>query len=100
MQKNIQNNDDWPRVNSIVALNAGTRLDTGPGLISIVPDYEQEIIGIVLEHYSHEDSKHDRIDILIEDHVYHVMRTPSPHIDIPDYWNLREIHDDGTTTKF
>mgnify|MGYP001379460825 FL=1 len=81
-------------------INAGTRLDCGNGRIAIVPEYDQEIIGVVLEHHPQVDSRHDWIDILIEDQVYHVLRTPSPHIDIDPYFNLREIHADGTSTKF
>ena len=98
-QKNTQQ-ETWPKINSIVAVNAGTRLNSGAGLISIVPSYDEEIIGIVLEHHPQADSRNDWIDILVEDQVYHVLRTPSPHIDIEPYFNLREIHDDGTSTKF
>ena len=92
--------ENWPKINSIVAVNAGTRLNSGAGLISIVPSYDDEIIGIVIEHHPQVDSRNDWIDILVEDQVYHVLRTPSPHEDIPPYFNLREIHDDGTTTEF
>ena len=98
-KKNIQL-DQWPKINSIVAVNPGTRLDTGEGRIAIVPSYDEEIIGIVIEHHPQVDSRYDWIDILVEDHIYHVLRTPSPHIDIPPYFNLREIHDDGTSTKY
>ena len=100
MSKTNTQIDKWPTINGIVAVNAGTRLDCGEGRIAIVPSYDVEIIGIVLEHHPQQDSRHDWIDILIEDQVYHVLRTPSPHPDIPPYFNLREIHDDGTTTKF
>ena len=96
---NIQKSQ-WPKINSIVAVNAGTRIDSGAGRIAIVPSYDEEIIGIVLEHHPQVDSRHDWIDILIEDKVYHVLRTPSPHPNVEPYFNLREIHDDGTTTKF
>ena len=99
-QKNTQKNERWPKINSVVALNAGTRLDCGNGRIAIVPDYEEEIIGIVLEHHPQEDSRADWIDVLVEDQVYHVIRTPSPHPSIEPYFNLREIHDNGTSTQF
>ena len=98
-KKNLQK-EKWPRINSIVAVNAGTRIDCGGGNIAVVPSYDEEIIGVVLEHHPQVDSRHDWIDILIEDKVYHVLRTPSPHPDISPYFNIREIHDDGTTTKF
>ena len=83
-----------------MAINPGTRLDCGDGRIAIVPQFEEEIIGIVLEHHPEVDHRHDMIDILVEDQVYHVLRTPSPHDDIPPYFNLREIKDDGTSEKF
>jgi len=98
-KKNITN-ESWPKINSIVAVNAGTRIDCGNGRVAIVPSYDEEIIGVVIEHHPQIDARHDWIDILVEDQVYHVLRTPSPHIDIPPYFNLREIHDDGTSTKF
>ena len=99
-QKNTCENDNWPKLNSIVAVNAGTRIDCGNGRIAIVPSYDEEVIGIVIEHHPQVDYRHDMIDILVEDQVYHVLRTPSPHVDIPPYFNLREIHDDGTSTKY
>ena len=85
---------------SIVLINPGTRLDCGNGRIAIVPQYDQEIVGVVVELHPQADSRDDWIDILVEDQIYHVLRTPSPHIDIPPYFNLREIHDDGTSTEF
>lgn len=99
-QKSTMPTEKWPKINSIVAINAGTRLDCGAGRIAIVPDHEKEIIGIVLEHHPQADSRHDWIDILVEDQVYHVLRTPSPHPTIAPYFNIREIHDDGTSTEF
>ena len=100
MSKTSTQIENWPKINSIVAVNAGTRIDCGHGNIAIVPSYDEEIIAIVIEHHPQVDSRDDWIDILVEDKVYHVLRTPSPHIDIPPYFNLREIHDDGTSTKF
>ena len=99
-KKNLKTKEVWPSTNSIVAINPGTRLDCGDGRIAIVPELDTEIIGIVLEHHPQVDSRHDWIDILVEDQVYHVLRTPSPHSDIAPYFNIREIHDDGTSTKF
>ena len=99
-KKNLKTKEKWPSINSIVLINAGTRLDCGNGKIAIVPEYDTEILGIVLDHHPEVDYRHDMIDVLIEDKVYHVIRTPSPHIDVPPYFNIREIHDDGTSTKF
>lgn len=81
-------------------INPGTRLDCGNGRIAIVPQYDEEIIGIVLEHHPQPDSRYDSIDILIEDQVYHVLRTPSSHIEGEPYFNIREIQDDGTSKQF
>ena len=92
--------ESWPKINSIVLINPGTRLDCGNNRIAIVPVYDQEIVGVVVEHHPQADSRDDWIDILVEDQIYHVLRTPSPHADIAPYFNLREIHDDGTSTKF
>jgi len=96
MSQKAKNKDQRPKINSLVAINAGTRLVCDDGNIAIVPYYEEEIIGVVLEYHPEDDT----VDILVEDYVYRVMRTPSPHIDIPPYFNLREIHNDGTSTKF
>lgn len=83
-----------------MAINPGTRLDCRDGRIAIVPEYDQEIFGIVLEHHPQLDSRDDWLDILVEDEVYHVLRTPSPHIEVEPYFNLREIKDDGTSKQF
>ena len=83
-----------------MAINPGTRLDCGNGRIAIVPQYEEEIIGIVLEHHPQVDSRDDWLDILVDNEIYHVLRTPSGHVDILPYFNLREIKDDGTSAKF
>ena len=100
LQKSSKQIENWPKINSIVAINAGTRLDCGEGRIAIVPEYNCEIIGVVLELHPQIDSRDDWIDVLVEDRIYHVLRTPSPHADIDPYFNLREIHEDGTTTEF
>ena len=76
-----------------MAINPGTRLDCGDGRLAIVPQFEEEIFGIVLEHHPQVDSRNDWIDILVDTEVYHVIRTPSPHDDIEPYFNLREIKD-------
>ena len=99
-QKSTPKSERWPSINSIIAVNAGTRLDCGNGRIAIVPELDTEIIGIVLEHHPQVDSRHDWLDILVEDQIYQVLRTPSPHPTIEPYFNLREMHDDGTSTKF
>ena len=99
-QKNLEQREKWPKINSVVAINAGTRLDCGHGRVTIVPSYEEELYGVVIEHHPQSDSRHDWIDVLVEDQIVHVLRTPSPHIDISPYFNLREMHDDGTSTKF
>lgn len=97
-EKNTQK-ESWPKINSIVALNAGTRIDCGAGSIAIVPSYDEEVIGIVVEHHPQADSRYDWLDVLIEDRVYHILRTPSPHPNIEPYFNVREINEDGTTKQ-
>ena len=92
--------EKWPKINSIVALNAGTRIDCGAGSIAIVPSYDEEVIGIVVEHHPQVDSRYDWLDVLIEDRVYHILRTPSPHPNIEPYFNVREINEDGTGKEF
>ena len=98
-EKNIQK-ESWPKINSIVALNAGTRIDCGAGSIAVVPSYDEEVIGIVVEHHPQADSRYDWLDVLIEDRIYHILRTPSPHPNIEPYFNVREINEDGTGTEF
>ena len=93
-------NETWPLVGSLVCINAGTRLLTADGNIAIVPDIEDEIIGIVLANHPACEYVQDHIDVVIEDRIYQIVRTPSPHIDIDPYFNIRGINDDGTTTKF
>ena len=99
-QKNSTAAELWPKINSIVLVNAGTRLDCGNGQIAIVPDYDKEIVGVVIEHHPQENMRDDWIDILIEDRVYHVLRTPSAWDHEDPYFNLREIQDDGTSKQF
>jgi len=99
MSKTNLQKENWPKINSIVALNAGTRIDCGAGSIAIVPSYDEEVIGIVVEHHPQADSRYDWLDVLIEDRVYHILRTPSPHPNIEPYFNVREINEDGTTKQ-
>ena len=92
--------EKWPKINSIVLINPGTRLDCGNGRIAIVPQYDEEIVGVVLEHHPQEDMRDDWIDILVEDQVYQVLRTPSAWEHEDPYFNIREIQDDGTSKQF
>ena len=99
-QKSSAKSEKWPKINSIVLINPGTRLNCGNGRIAIVPHYDEEIVGIVLEHHPQEDMRDDWIDILVENHVYQVLRTPSAWDHEDPYFNLREVQDDGTSKQF
>lgn len=99
LEKNTKN-DEWPKVGSLVCVNAGTRLLTNDGNIAIVPELEEEIMGIVIELFPACELTDDQLDVFVEDRTYRVIRTPSPHPNISPYFNLREIHDDGSTKKF
>lgn len=92
--------ENWPKINSIVAINPGTRIDTGNGLLSIVPgNLSVELYGVVIELHPHEEWQEDRIDILFGDKVYQIMRTPNVHPTGTPYFNLREIKNDNTASE-
>jgi len=93
-------NEQWPQIGSLVCVNPGTRLLTEDGNIAIVPVWDEEITGIVIELFPACEYIEDQLDVLVVDRLYRVIRTPSPHPNIDPYFNLREIHDDGTSTKF
>ena len=57
-------------------------------------------MGVVIEHHPQEDMRDDWIDILVEDQVYHILRTPSAWEHEDPYFNIREIQDDGTSKQF
>jgi len=100
MSEKNSKNKEWPEIGALVCINPGTRLLTDDGNIAIVPVWEEEILGIVVELFHACEHLDDQIDVLVTDRVYRVIRTPSPHPNIDPYFNLREIHNDGTTTKF
>jgi len=91
---------DWPKINSLILINAKTRISYDEGSsISIVPSYENEIAGIVLSHDPGFDWRFDAIEVMIQDRVYRIIRTPAhPDWDYP-YFNVRQINDDGTTKQ-
>ena len=91
---------NWPKINSIICINPGTRLLCDNGNIAIVPVWDEEIIGIVVEHQYGVDDEEDELHVLVDNQVYRVVRTPSPYPDINPYFNVRELQDDGTTTEF
>lgn len=99
LEKN-SNHCDWPEINSIICINPGTRLLCDNGNIAIVPVWEEEIIGIVLEHKYACEHEDDQLHVLVDNEVYRIIRTPSPYPEISPYFNIREIKDDGTTAKF
>ena len=66
----------------------------------IVPYYEEEIIGMVVEVYPHCEHIEDQLDVLVEDRIYRIVRTPSPNPNIDPYFNIRGINDDGTNRSY
>ena len=100
MSEKNSKNEEWPEIGSLVRINPGTRLLTDDGNIAIVPYYEDEIIGMVVEVYPHCEHIEDQIDVLVEDKVYRIVRTPSPDPNINPYFNIRGINDDGTNRSY
>lgn len=98
--KSSKNNEQWPRINAMVALNPGTRLDCGENKVAIVPQYEEEVIGIVISHSPAFDWRFDSLEVMVEDQIYRVLRTPGSTLSEPPYFNLRQYNDDGTTEQF
>lgn len=94
-------NEHWPRINSLVLINAGTRISCDEGsTIAIVPSYEEEVVGVVLSHDPGFDWRFDAVEVMVEDIVYRILRTPAhSNLSYP-YFNLRQINDDGTTKQF
>lgn len=92
---------DWPKINSLILINAKTRISYDEGSsISIVPSYENEITGIVLSHDPGSDWRFDAIEVMIQNRVYRIIRTPPAHPDWDyPYFNVRQINDDGTTKQ-
>ena len=100
MSKKISKNEEWPKIGELVRVNPGTRLLTEDGNIAVVPAYEDEVIGMVVEHHPSCEYIDDQIDVLIDDRVYCVVRTPSSNPGIDPYFNLRGINDDGTNRSY
>ena len=99
LEKNTKN-EEWPEIGSLVCINPGTRLLTEDGNIAIVPEWEEEITGIVIELFPACEFIDDQLDVYVIDRTYRVIRTPSPHPNINPYFNLRETHNDGSSKKF
>ena len=100
MSEKNSKNDTWPEIGSLVRINPGTRLLTDDGNIAIVPYYEDEIIGMVVEHHPEHEHYSDHLDVLVEDKVYRIVRTPSPDPNINPYFNIRGINDDGINRSY
>ena len=98
-EKNLKN-EEWPEIGSLVRINPGTRLLTEDGNIAIVPCYEEEIIGMIIAHHPQCALVEDQLDVLVEDRVYRIVRTPSPNPNIDPYFNIRGINDDGINRSY
>ena len=100
MSKKNTKNEVWPEIGSLVRLNPGTRLLTEDGNIAVVPTYEEEVIGMVVEHHPSCEYIDDQLDVLVENRIYRVIRTPSSYPDIDPYFNLRGINEDDTNRSY
>lgn len=101
MSEKNSKNKQWPEIGSLVRINAGTRIQTEDGNIAIVPHYDEyELIGMVIEHHPSCEYIDDQLDVLLEDKVYRILRTPSPNPNIDPYFNIRGINDDGTNRSY
>ena len=99
-ERNIQT-ESWPKINSLVLINAGTRIACDEGsTIAIVPSYDEEVVGVVLSHDPGFDWRFDAVEVMVEDTVYRIIRTPPPTNLAYPYFNLRQLNDDGTTKQF
>lgn len=100
LKRNIETKD-WPKINSLVLINAGTRIACDEGsTIAIVPSYDEEVVGVVLSHEPGFDWRFDAVEVMVEDTVYRILRTPAnSNLSYP-YFNLRQVNDDGTTEQF
>ena len=100
-ERNIQT-EDWPKINSLILINAGTRIscDVLDRSIVIVPSYDDEVVGVVLSHDPGFDWRFDAIEVMVEDSVFRIIRTPGhSNLSYP-YFNVRQLNDDGTTKQF
>jgi hypothetical protein len=91
-QKNMQD-QDWPPINSIIVLNPGTRIDSGNGTLAIIPPGDEEYIGVVVEFFEGNEFVDDRMDVLVGDRIYTVLRTPGYLHDKDPYFNIKIIED-------
>lgn len=91
-QKNMQE-QGWPPINSIIVLNPGTRIDSGNGTLAIIPAGDEEYIGVVVELFEGNEFFDDRMDVLVGDRIYAILRTPgSSHQEDP-YFNIKILED-------
>lgn len=98
-EKNMQT-EGWPKIDSLVLINAGTRISCDEGsTIAIVPSYDEEVVGLVLAHDPGIDWRFDAVEVMVEDTVYRILRTPPPSNLSYPYFNLRQLNDDGTTKQ-
>ena len=100
MSEKNSKNKDWPEIGSLVRINPGTRLLTDDGNIAIVPVWEEEIIGMVVDHHPACELTGDLLYVLVDSKVYRIVRTPSPDPNINPYFNIRGIHNDGNNRSY
>lgn len=92
-KKNTTTENDWPSVNSIILLSPGTRLDCGPEKIAIIPNGTDPIYGVVVDHIVGDNWRQDRVEVLVDNEIHQIMRTPSSMPTMEPYFNVMEITD-------
>jgi len=91
--------EDWPKINSLIAINASTRIASYDREVAIVcPD--NEVLGLVIDYEVGFDWHFDAIIVMIENYMYRILRTPPPTDLSYPYFNVRQLNDDGTTKQF
>ena len=96
MNSNMSIEEYWPPINSIIAINPGTKmtLETSEGTIETPLCVScSEIYGVVIKHKPGYKWQLDSMEVLIEDRIYTVHRCDPPMVDVDPYFNVREINE-------
>tara|TARA_R110001592_G_scaffold343667_2_gene634454 strand:- start:1378 stop:1671 length:294 start_codon:yes stop_codon:yes gene_type:complete len=95
MEKKNTQEQSWPTINSIIVLNPGTRIDTGNGTLAIIPSCDEEYIGVVVELFEGNEFFDDRMDVLVGDRIYTILRTPGSSGEEDPYFNISILEDNN-----
>tara|TARA_R110001592_G_C12884193_1_gene725035 strand:- start:121 stop:318 length:198 start_codon:yes stop_codon:yes gene_type:complete len=61
--------------------------------LAIIPPGDEEYIGVVVELFEGNEFFDDRMDVLVGDRIYTVLRTPGYLHDKDPYFNIKIIED-------